>query len=469
MGVAIQEKMPQTLITRLFDEVWNQGKLDVLDELFVPTIILHLSDQTINGCEAWKQVIAHWRHAFPDIHYEILDIIHTEETVICRWAGRGTQLGTFNGKLPTKQKMTFDGITIFKLNQEKCTEVWVVANTQKLNDDLALKSTHAYTLQDFSVDPSGPAAKVYEWVMKARTVPSCKQRLADTLRDQFHYMPADNQPLLTVPKELFEQVSVKEHFIISKDKAQIRSLIYTPKRPSTSMPILLYLHGGGWTMGSPESTDLVTRKLAYLSGCLIISVDYRLAPENPYPVGLDDCMAMYQWTLKNASQLHGNAEKIAIGGDSCGGNLALALALRARDEGIKLPNALLALCPLTDFAFEKYPSVLKLGPNSLLYDFAFLSCVRTFYSSYDQWQHPYVSPMYGHLQGLCPTFILSAGQDPLIDDNKEFTQKLKKAGVTVEFMIHEEMPHAYYYFLGLTKEEEEAYKGMARFLQKFAS
>ena len=133
-----------------------------------------------------------------------------------------------------------------------------------------------------------------------------------------------------------------------------------------------------------------------------------------------------------------------------------------------MPNATVLLCPLTDFVFEAYESFKKVGPNSLVYDAAFCGYVRSNYVPYsEQWTDPHVSPMYGDLSDFPPTMIIAAGYDILLDDNKSFADKLRAAGNRrVDLLVHEPMPHAYYYFLGLCKEEDEAYQAMAAFLKE---
>lgn len=463
----LQNKQQHTLLHQLFEDVWNQGKLDVLDDIFTEDILIHVNDQMIVGRTAWRKEVAAWRTAFPDMKYEILQIVYSDDKITCLWEAQGTHLGIFAGMFPTKHKVSYDGITIFHISHEKFNEAWVSPNLHKLYECLKLPSK-APTHKDFAADFSGPAGKIYQWIFKARTVPSCKQKIADALRDQFAYRPADNQPELIVPSELFEQITATEVFIPGKDGHQIRSLVYTPKNATTPTPISLYFHGGGWSIGSPEASDLLTRKLTYTSGHIVISVDYRLAPEHPYPAGLNDCYDFYLWARKNAHKLNGDPQNISVGGDSSGGNLALALTLKARDEKIELPNAVVVLCPLTDFLFEKYSSAQSLGSKGLIYDFAFLSYARSIYAPQNLWEHPYVSPSFAKLKNLCPVFLLAAGQDPLVDENKLFAEKLKQAHVPVEFFIHEEMPHAYYYFLGLTQEEDQAYQAISKFLKSLS-
>lgn len=446
--------MHQKLVFLLFKTIWNERKTQRCKEVFAPNVVLYSGDTVTKGAKTLQNYIEHWLSAFPDIHHTVDQVITSKDLVVVRWKGKGTHRGVFNGLLPTKQKMHYSGITIFQIKNKKFSKIWLTINSDQLYSNLEIYSEKVYKESDFYDDFHGPAKKIYQWMMKARAVPSCKQKIANALRDQFAYAPLDG-PDLIVPKALFRDISVAEKRI-----GKVRTLIYRPKKHKNKpLPILLYMHGGGWTVGKPEDTDLITRKLAWKADCEVISIDYRLAPEHPYPAGLQDCLEVYHWARKASKK------KIAIGGDSCGGNLVYAMALTLRDQGQKQPDGILSICPVTDFIVEKYPAFLKIGPNSLCYDYGFINFVRSIYSRHDQWEDPYVSPMYANLSKICPSFVLSAGEDPLIDENIAFVQKLNREGCKVEHFIQPKMPHAYYYFLGLSKEEEVAYQKMASFLR----
>lgn len=464
MSEAIQvREIQKRLVHRVIEEVWDQKKLNTVDELFAADVTLHFDGETTQGRDKLRQLIGVWQIGFPDICHKIEDILHSDDKVTVRWHGEGTHLGMFLGMFPTNRKMHYFGITTFRVSEGKFAEIWLSTNMQRVMETLKVFSRKTYTEHDFCEDFYGPAANIYKWLMKARPVPSCKQKLVDGMREQFSTAPPDNEPKVLIPPELFKKISVHERFL----PENIRVRIYSPEAAiNRRLPLVIYFHGGGWSVGHPEASDLVTRKLSYVGNCVVVSVDYRLAPEYCYPHGLDDCVAAYKWAREyGQNELGADQSRVAVAGDSAGGNLALALVLRTRDEGQRIPNACISICPLTDFYFEKYASAHKFGCNGLLFDLPFLSFVRANYVEFDQWKHPYISPMYADLKKFCPTFILSAGQDLLIDENKVFVEKLNDAGNQVKHFIHEQMPHVYHYFLGLTKEEDEAYQEMARFLK----
>jgi acetyl esterase/lipase len=160
-------------------------------------------------------------------------------------------------------------------------------------------------------------------------------------------------------------------------------------------------------------------------GMIAVSVDYRLAPEWPFPAGLDDCLL--RWLREHGREIGGDPARIAVGGDSAGGNLATALPLKARDEGMAPPEAVVLLCPITDIFYEQFESFERPAPLGIVYDTAFMGFVRAAYAvQHANWSHPHVSPARGNLAGYPPTLVVSGTADPLMDDNRAFTELLAK-------------------------------------------
>lgn len=320
----------------------------------------------------------------------------------------------------------------------------------------------------FPTEPlEGPAREIYQYFLMARPGPkSCAFAIKEALEKLYPTAGPPDGPQIVPPPEIMTDVG-REEIHTPGPAGQIRSLLYKPLKASGARPVVVYIHGGGWSLGTPDEGDFLSRKLCYVSNCIVLSVDYRLAPEHPYPSGLDDCVSVYQYVRKNAATFGGNPERVAVGGDSCGGNLAPALTLRMRDEGGRVPDANLLLCPATDFRFEKFDSMWKKGMRSIVYDTAFIGAVRGGYVPPPLWDHPYVSPAKGDLKNFPPTLIIAGTADPLLDDNRAFFQKLRAAGnQDVELREYQDMPHAFYYFLGFTKEGDEAYLAMGGFLKR---
>jgi acetyl esterase len=215
----------------------------------------------------------------------------------------------------------------------------------------------------------------------------------------------------------------------------IPARIYTPKtlrKTGGLAPCLVFFHGGGWVIGDLETHDVVCRKLAHEGELIVISVDYRLAPEHKFPAAVDDAIHATKWIAANAGKLGIDASRVSVGGDSAGGNLAAVVALAARDgNGPKIAGQVLVY-PATDFSM-KHPSHAEPETSILLTH----SVIRWFSNHYlggadiNDWR---VSPARAKtLAGLPPAYVLTAGADPLRDEGDEYAERLKEAGVAVTY------------------------------------
>jgi acetyl esterase len=215
----------------------------------------------------------------------------------------------------------------------------------------------------------------------------------------------------------------------------IPARIYTPKtlrKRNGLAPCLVFYHGGGWVIGDLDSHDVVCRKLAHEGELIVISIDYRLAPEHKFPAAVEDAVTAVNWVASNAKELGVDAAQLVVGGDSAGGNLAAVVALAAReDNGPKLAGQVL-IYPATDFAM-KHPSHSEPETSILLTH----SVIKWFCSHYigdadiNDWR---ASPARAKtLAGLPPAFLMTAGGDPLRDEGDEYAARLKAAGVPVTY------------------------------------
>jgi acetyl esterase/lipase len=204
------------------------------------------------------------------------------------------------------------------------------------------------------IDPSDPAAPMYRLLAKMRSPVTLRDLMIHPVRTGYI---GQEQPLTAVdlPKsaaELHPEIGVSE-VAVPSPAGRIRCQVFSPP-PSAfgggARPMMLYLHGGGFTVGQSEDTAYITSRIAAENTMVVVSANYRLAPEWPFPACLDDCLAVLQWMQKNGATLGGDGTRIAVGGDSAGGNLAAALVIKARDEGVSLPQATVLLAPITDFS-----------------------------------------------------------------------------------------------------------------------
>jgi acetyl esterase len=206
--------------------------------------------------------------------------------------------------------------------------------------------------------------------------------------------------------------------------------LYRPVAGRT-LPLLVFFHGGGWVVGSLETHDTVCRHLAVRAECAVVSVEYRMGPEHRFPAAVEDCVAATEWAADNAAALGIDPGRIAVGGDSAGGNLAAVVALIARDRSRPRLSYQLLIYPATDAGME-HPSVARYAEGHLLTR----ATMRWFYDQYlrgpedvADWR---VSPLRApDLADVAPAFVLTAGYDPLCDEGDAYARRLEAAGVAV--------------------------------------
>ena len=213
-------------------------------------------------------------------------------------------------------------------------------------------------------------------------------------------------------------------------------------------PALVYFHGGGFVQGNLETHNESCKKLAGGSGHIVIAVDYRLAPEHPYPAGVDDATAAYLWVVENAQSLGIDADNIGVGGDSAGACHAAVVAQQARNNGQKIPAFQVLIYPVTDGHLNSQ-SMNQLD-NAFMLPKDRMTWYRDLYrADFDDFDDPKFSPLLASdFSNLPKTYILTAGYDPLWDDGKAYGDKLKSDGVEVEHRHYEGQIHA---FVNITK------------------
>jgi acetyl esterase len=218
--------------------------------------------------------------------------------------------------------------------------------------------------------------------------------------------------------------------------------LYKPPRSKETLPVLVYLHGGGWVAGSVATHDPFCRLLSEAAGVIIASVEYRLAPEHPHPAALDDTVAAVHWAANNAAQWGGDTSRLALGGDSSGAHLAAVAANRlGATAGAPRLRALLLLFPVTDHPSGNH---LSYSENATGYGLE-ANLMRWFWEQYAPGiapEDPDVSPLRSHiLPSLPPTFVATAEYDVLRDDGIAYAEKLGAAGVAVTHMHAPDMHH----------------------------
>lgn len=243
-------------------------------------------------------------------------------------------------------------------------------------------------------------------------------------------------------------VSVRDITIqADKPARKITLRVYSPRQAEfqANLPLFLFMHGGGFISGDMDTHDVLLRAIANGGECVVVSVDYRLAPENPFPAGLEDSYAALLWSWENASDIGADSAKIVIGGDSAGGNIATVAAMLSRDR--KGPELL--------GQWLMYPSVsnkmdteswAKLGdeyfPTRAENLFVIAAYVPEGRSPYE----PLIAPLWADLKNLPPTLIQAGGFDPLHDECRVFAQKLEQNGNNAKFLLYPQSQHGFLQF-----------------------
>ena len=219
--------------------------------------------------------------------------------------------------------------------------------------------------------------------------------------------------------------------------------VYRPETEAAALPVLTFFHGGGWVFGNLESHDHVCRALAHEADCLVVAVDYRLAPEHKYPAALDDCYAVTAWLAANAPEMGGDGARIAVGGDSAGGNLAAAVCLAARERGGPAIAFQLLIYPATDHTADT-DSLARNAIGYLLTRDAIEWCKALYLRDADDARDPLASPLLADdLAGLPPALVQTAEFDPLLDEGTAYAERLAAAGVATEHLTYAGMVHGF--------------------------
>ena len=252
-----------------------------------------------------------------------------------------------------------------------------------------------------------------------------------------------------------------ENITIPNVSAPIPARIYAPSA-SKPLPIILYLHGGGYVKGGIEESDAFCRNLAHVASHMVLSIDYRLAPEHPFPAALDDAVAAAIWAATHAVELGGTPGSIVLCGESAGGNLAAVACLLLRpDSRIAIRHQVL-LQPVIDFTLC-FPSI-AMPPTECLVPREDLAWYyRTYCSGRCEARDPRVSPIYADdLSGLPPALIIAAEYDTLRDEAAAYAERLKNAGVPTRYLCFEGMIHGFLQMRGLVADAQFATEEIAR-------
>ncbi len=294
--------------------------------------------------------------------------------------------------------------------------------------------------------PLDPALKMMLEQMAAQGGPQLHELAPAEAREVFENMPLP-RPEVALP--------VVEDRRIPGPAGEIPVRLYRPDADAT-LPGLVYFHGGGWVIGSLDTHDATCRELAQKAGCAVVSVDYRLAPENRYPAAAEDCYAATCWVAENGGFLGIDANALAVGGDSAGGNLTAAVSLMARDRSGPSLRMQLLIYPVTDADFDT-------GSYRDNADGYFLTrdTMRWFWGHYVPdsagRSDPYAAPLRAaDLSGLPAALVQTAEFDPLRDEGEAYAARLREAGVPTTCTRYDGMIHGFFAMGMLTRGGRDA-------------
>lgn len=292
-------------------------------------------------------------------------------------------------------------------------------------------------------------------------------RLAPTPIEQLTPQQARQQPSFkdavnslldknNVPRPT-SSVTISERMITGSGGAQIRAKIYTPRTTTAGpLPVIVYYHGGGWVIASPEVYEYSTLALAEETGAIVVSVDYRLAPEFKFPTAHEDAYSAYEWVKNNAAQLNGNPAKVAVAGESAGGNMAITVSMMARDRGLALPVHILSVFPVANNDLNT-PSYIQYANAKPLSKAGVQYFVANYFNSPADGDSPYISLVdVANLNGLPPTTIIAAEIDPLQTEGMLLRDKLQSSGVQVTYQLYPGTTHEFFGMYAIVPQAQAA-------------
>lgn len=235
----------------------------------------------------------------------------------------------------------------------------------------------------------------------------------------------------------------------------IHARIYTPRTGDSTMPVIVYYHGGGWVIADLDTYDASAKGLAEQTGAVVVSVHYRQGPEHKFPTAHNDAFAAYQWALQNANSIKGNPKMVAVAGESAGGNLACNISIMARDKGIQMPLHQLLVYPvarnnMNSDSYQKYAAAKPLNKPMMEW-FA-----RNYLGDMSKAADPRIALVNANLKGLPPTTIIAAQIDPLLTEGKLLADKLKEAGVDVDYKLYEGVTHEFFGMATVVPDAKDA-------------
>lgn len=230
---------------------------------------------------------------------------------------------------------------------------------------------------------------------------------------------------------------------------------------------ILYIHGGSWISGSLSGYRAFLSRISQATGAVVLSVDYRLAPEHKFPAGLEDCMQAYQWMCKNGPSEQAPASAAFLMGDSAGGNLALATLLKTKDSGKHLPTAVVALSPATDFTGGSPSLASRASVDPIINPAVLPALIPVYLGKNAELTDPYVSPLFGNYTGMPPILLQVGDLEVLLNDSTRLAKHAAGQGCDVTLEVWDGMPHVFQGFAPFLAEASEAIEKTGGFIRRY--
>lgn len=339
-------------------------------------------------------------------------------------------------------------------------------NTDSNSDTTTVGDTSANTAKSNDLKPAGPDPSwapngiddemlVVMEKLQSYGAPPIETLTAQEARKQ----PTPTNAVMDVMKE--HNIPMPPPMVDTMGKdipvsgGSIHARIYTPKSGDSTMPVIVYYHGGGWVIADLNVYDASARGLAEQTGAIVVSVHYRQGPEHKFPTAHNDAFAAYQWVLKNAASMKGNPKMVAVAGESAGGNLACNVSIMARDKGVMMPLHQLLVYPVANNdmnaeSYQKYQAAKPLNKPMMSW-FA-----TNYLGDMSKAADPRIALVNANLKGLPGTTIIAAEIDPLQTEGKMLADKLEAAGVKVNYKLYEGVTHEFFGMATVVPDAKDA-------------
>ena len=289
------------------------------------------------------------------------------------------------------------------------------------------------------------------------------QRVFELLNKRFLSSQGNVFQLRRDFEQLYLQFSSNQDLQVEKNKIENIDAFKICAEGTANQCIILFFHGGGFTIGSTKDHMDLCGKLSAESGFPVLSIDYSLAPENKFPAALDDCLASYLWLLKRGIK----PSEIVLAGISSGATLVLSLLLYLKEKNIELPAGAVCMSPAVDMLFQGHSIVTNRGKDWLITEKLFN--LRKTYFKKQNLENPMISPIYGDLHGLPPILIQAGSHELLLDDIIDFHKKAKDSDVEVSFELWKDMFHCFQIFSSNIPEGQKAIESAGEYIKNLLS